>query len=99
MTWQAWSNSMSGTGAYANADFSVKLSILSQIEENYLKLYYCIPLCATTACEMLSYQMDYYTEDYNIMYGFGGIRLMQYYYTDAEWTEYVSSVGGELNYE
>ncbi len=33
------------------------------------------------------------------MYGFGGFRLLQYDYTDAEWAEYVSSQNGALNYE
>ena len=98
-TWQAWSNSMIGNGPYAAEGFDVKLDILAQMEENYLKMYYRIPLCTTTACSMLSFQCSYYTEDYNIMYGFGGIELMSYNYTDAEWTEFVSNQGGTLNYE
>ncbi len=97
-TAQEWSNSMSGSGDYAEADFSVKLSILAQLEEQYIKLYYCIPLASSTECSMLSYKVKYYTEDYNIMYGFGGLRLMSYNYTDAEWTEYVKTAGGTLDY-
>ncbi len=99
MTCQDWSNSLTGNGAYANEDFSVKLSITAQLEENYLKLYYRIPLAGSTACSMLSYQCKYYTEDYNIMYGFGGLRLMSYAYDDAAWTEFVASQNGTLNYE
>ena len=48
---------------------------------------------------MLSYQCSYYTPDYNIMYGFGGIELMTYNYTDAEWAEFVAEQGGTLSYE
>ena len=99
MTWQMWSRSMVGTGPYANADFSTKLHILATMEEEYLKFAYRIPLATTTACEMVSYQLDYYTEDYNIMYGFGGLELMRYNYSDAEWADYVASQGGTLNYE
>jgi oligopeptide transport system substrate-binding protein len=33
------------------------------------------------------------------MYGFGGIELMSFNYTDAEWAEFVASQGGTLNYE
>ncbi len=98
MTWKAWSSCMAGTGAYAAASNETKLSILSQIEENFLKLYYCIPVCATTICSMLSYKTSYYTENYSIMYGFGGLRLQQFNYTDAEWAEYVDSQGGTLAY-
>ncbi len=98
MTWQEWSNSMTGTGPYADASNEVKLEVLSQLEGNYIELYYCIPLCTTTACSMLSYKMSYYTENYSIMYGFGGMRLLKYNYTDAEWTDYVAKNNGTLNY-
>ena len=99
MTWQAWSQCMVGTGVYAEADFATKLSILSQMEENYLKKYYRIPLAGTTACSMLAYQLSYYTEEYNIMYGFGGLELTHFNYTDAEWAQFVADQGGTLSYE
>ena len=102
MTWQAWSQSMTGTGAYATASNATKLSITAQLEEAFLKTYYRIPLCATTICSMLSQQCSYYTEEYNIMYGFGGMRLMSYNYNDAEWSAYVAeqvSANGQLDYQ
>ncbi len=98
MTWKEWSKSMSGTGVYSNADNATKLAVLSQLEENFLKLYYCIPLCTTTACSMLSYKTSYYTENYSIMYSFGGLRLMTYNYTNAEWADYVASQNGSIAY-
>lgn len=97
-TWQEWSGCMVGSGDLANESFETKLQVLADMEEAYLNFVYRIPLCSTTACEMLSYQCSYYTPDYNIMYGFGGFELMTYNYTDAEWAEYVSSQGGTLNY-
>ncbi len=98
MTWQNWSTSMTGSGKYANASNETKLQVLAAIEENYIKLYHCIPVCTTTACSMLSYKMSYYTENYNIMYGFGGLRLLKYNYTDSQWTKFVKDQGGTLNY-
>ena len=98
MTWQDWSRACTN-GAYATADFATKLKITSTMEEEFLKFYYRIPLCGTTICSLLGYKMDNYTDDYNIMYGFGGFRLMKYNFTDAEWTDYVASVGGTLNYK
>ena len=47
---------------------------------------------------MLSYKLSYYTENYSIMYGFGGLRLMRYNYTNAEWAEYVTSQNNNLTY-
>ncbi|MGN0627389.1 MAG: ABC transporter substrate-binding protein [Oscillospiraceae bacterium] len=99
MTWQAWSNALIGSGPYAAADNQTKLEITAKMEEEFLKKYYRIPLAGTTACFMLSYQCSYYTENYNIMYDFGGLRLMQYNYTDAEWAAFVAEQGGTIAYE
>ena len=99
MTWKEWSGSMIGTGKFANASNETKLAITAAMEEEFLKFYYRIPLCGTTICSLLSFKADYYTWEYNIMYGFGGLELMTYNYTDAEWAEYVASQGGELNYK
>lgn len=99
MTWQAWSQSLEGVGKYANADMQVKIEILSKLEEKFLEKYYCIPLATTAACTMLSYQVEYYTHDYNIMYGFGGLRLLRYNKNDAEWAEYLKENNNTLKYE
>ncbi len=98
-TWQDWSGALIGIGDYANSDFATKLSITAQMEEAWLKLYYRLPLASSTACFMMAYKVSYYTEEYNIMYDFGGMRLMSYNYSDAEWAEYVDSVDGVLAYE
>ena len=99
MTWQDWSRALIGTGAYANADNELKLDVTAQMEELYLKKYYRIPLMSTTACFMVSYQLDYYTENYNIMYGFGGLELMTYNYNDAEWADFIAESNGAISYE
>ncbi len=99
MTWKEWSRALIGTGKFTDADFATKLYITAQMEELYLQKYYRIPLAGTTATSLLSYQLDYYTDEYNIMYDFGGLRLMTYNYTDAEWAEYVAAEGGTLSYE
>jgi oligopeptide transport system substrate-binding protein len=99
MTWQAWANSMIGTGKYAEADNETKLTITALLETKYLEKYYRIPLAGTTICSMLSYQLDYYTQEYNFAYGFGGSRLMKFNYDDAEWAKYVKDNDGKLSYE
>ncbi len=98
MTWQDWSNSMTGSGKYATADFDVQLSITAQLEEKFLAKYYRIPVCTVTNCSLLSYQCENYTENYNIMYAFGGLRLMSYNYDDNAWAAFVKSEGGQLDY-
>ena len=99
MSWKDWSGALIGTGRFTDADFATKLYITAQMEELYLQKYYRIPLAGMTNVSLLSYQVDYYTEDYNLMYGFGGLRLMTFNYSDAEWAEYVAEEGGTLSYE
>ena len=99
LTWQEWSGSMIGTGKFANASNEVKLMITATMEEEYLKFYYRIPLAVTTVCSLNSYKIEDYTDQYNIMYGFGGFRIMDYNYNDADWAAYVAEQGGELNYK
>ena len=38
-------------------------------------------------------------QDLKEYYGFGGLELLQFQYSDAEWEEFVSSEGGTLSYE
>ena len=99
MTYQEWSGCMVGSGVYAQADDATKLQITADLEYNFLNKFYFIPIYHTTVCALLSYQCEYYTDEYNIMYGFGGLNLLQWNYNDAEWAEFVASQGGELNYE
>ena len=99
MTWQMWSNCMIGTGEFADASNEVKLYITAQLEEKFLAKFYRIPLAVTTSCSLSSYKVEDYTDEYNIMYGFGGFRIMDYNYNDAEWAAYVAEQGGELSYK
>ena len=99
MTWQDWSRALVGTGPYADASVGVKLQVTATMEREFLNKYYRIPLAASCASFLQSYQVKNYTEKYNIMYGFGGLELMTYNYSDAQWAEYVANAGGTLNYE
>ena len=98
-TWQDWSRALVGTGPYADANFGVKLNVTATMEKEFLNKYYRIPLAASCASFLQSYQVQNYTDNYNIMYAFGGLELMTYNYTDAEWAEYVANAGGTLSYE
>ena len=99
MTWKDWSGALIGSGKYTEADLKTKLSVTAQMEEAYLKKYYRIPLASSTLCTMLSYKTSYFTEDYNIMYGFGGLELLRYNYSDQEWAAFLAEQGGNLSYE
>ncbi len=88
-TWQNWSNCMIGEGEFAKANINTKLSITADLEKEYLLKYFRIPLCSSTNCIMLSHQVDYYTDNYNVMYDFGGNRLLRFKYNDGDWKRVV----------
>jgi len=98
-TWQEWSRSMVGSGDYADASDGIKLEITSKLEKEFLAKFYRIPLATACGATVLSHQVSYYTEEYNVMYGFGGLELMRYDYTDAKWEKYVQDAGGQLFYK
>ncbi|MBO4385265.1 MAG: hypothetical protein J5854_07630 [Clostridia bacterium] len=99
MTWKDWSTSMIGTGRYATASNEIKLQITAQMEKLYLEKYYRIPLATSTTCTLLAFKANFYTPDYNLAYGWGGLELMKYNYNDEEWIAFVNEQGGTLNYE
>ena len=80
-------------------DADVQLTIFAALENAVLGSYQCIPFAAETAVALYSQQIQYATLNYNIMYGYGGIRLMTYNYDDAAWEAYVAEQGGTLSYE
>ena len=106
MTLEHWSDSINGgikedDGSYVVPSYDdpeAKLFILSKLEKAVLESYQCIPWSAETSCSLFSQKIHYATLNYNIMYGYGGIRLMTYNYNDAEWAAYVKAQGGTLTY-
>ncbi len=106
-TLQEWTKLINGgiqdadgnTIAPAITDMQTKVKIFAALEQAVIESYQCIPYAAEVSCSLYSQQIEYATLDYNVMYGYGGIRLMTYNYDDAAWEAYVSSQGGTLSYE
>ena len=82
----------------AVTDAKAKLYIMSQLEKTVLSAYQCIPFASQTVCSLFSHKISYATLNYNVMYGYGGLRLMTYNYTDMEWDNYVKSQNNKLSY-
>lgn len=99
MTWQQWSGALSGSGKYVNAPNELKLKILAFLEREYLDKFFRIPLATSTASFLLGFQVSYITNEYNIMYGFGGLRLLKFNYSDAAWAAFVKQNGGQIDYK
>lgn len=98
MTYNKWGQELTA-GKYAQGSFELKNQIMAELEKGVLGMYHTIPLYCDATTSLDSKRLQYATEEYNIMYGFGGIRFLTYSHTDAEWADYVASQGGTLNYE
>ena len=99
-TFEGWAQAINGDGEYAGDEFvDVKLAVLSQVETGILRAYQCIPWGTSTVCDLYSQRLEWATLDYNIMYNYGGLRLLKFTQTDKEWADYVASQGGTLSYE
>ena len=99
-TIQNWAKAIQPAGEFGGDEYAdTRLYILSYIETAVLGSYQCIPFGCECECTLFSKKIEYATEDYNIMYGYGGIRLMKFNYNDAEWAEFVASQNGTIDYK
>lgn len=98
MTYNQWGIELN-QGEFANASFDLKNEIMAALEYNVLNLYYTIPLYCDASVSLDSKRLKYPTDEYNVMYGFGGLRFLDYTYSDQAWEKYVAENGGTLSYE
>lgn len=98
MTYNEWGTAIN-SGEFATASFDLKNEILAALESNFLGLYYCVPLYCDASVSLDSKRLNYITDEYNLMYGFGGLRFLTYEYSDQQWADYVKENGGTLNYK
>lgn len=97
-TFENWSEAINDATRYAK-NIELCTIIMAQLETGVLRTYQCIPWSTEVVASMYSRKISYATTDYNIMYGYGGERLLTFNYSDAEWDAYVAEQGGVLNYE
>ncbi len=98
-TFEQWTLDLNDSSVYGLSEDSLRTHILAAIEKGVLETYQCIPWATETESMLFSQKIQNATDEYNIMYDFGGIRHMTYNYDDAAWSAYVEEQGGVLNYE
>ena len=84
-----------GAGIGAPED---RLIILAGIEKTVLLTYNYLPMMEEGSMALLSQKAFYIVEDCNPLLGRGGLAYLRYHYTDADWTAYVASCNGDLDY-
>ncbi len=75
-----------------------RFAILTGLEGAVLSTYELLPLTGDASASLKGMQIKYYTENYVYGVGRGGLKYMDYNYTDAEWADYVAEQGGSLVY-
>lgn len=73
--------------------------ILWVCEAAILEQYTLLPLTDESTASLKGQKIEYHTEEEIFGMGRGGIKYMTYNYDDAQWTKYVKSAGGKLNYK
>lgn len=108
MSLRQWSDALNGdtvtvgehTYCFGNtiSDVNTRLDILAAIEGEILSTYNYIPMLQNGSLTVLSKQHYYVAKEYIPIIGRGGLAYLRYQYNDAEWADYVESLGGEVIY-
>lgn len=109
MTLMQWSNALNGEAVTVGgkeynfgdgiAEVETRLAILAKFETTILQTYNYLPMLQDGGMALLSQQVYYVVEEYNVILGRGGIAYMKYNYDDAAWTKYVDSQpDGQISY-
>ena len=98
-TFEKWTLDLNDNAVYGASSDALRTHVLAAIEKGVLETYQCIPWATETKSVLYSKKVQNATNEYNIMYDFGGIRHMSYNYDDASWNAYVKEQGSVLNYE
>lgn len=85
-------------GGYSDASNTLKVTILAAIERSLLEYGVAVPLTTSTSVELYGKRIVYFTKEYNIFAGYGGIRQLTYTMDDAAWAEFIKTASN-LNYE
>lgn len=80
-----------------NVIHNKRVTILAKLEAAILKRFEAIPLVARGSSSLYSLKIDYGTDTYINLVGYGGIRFMTFNYNDKAWHEFVTSDGYSAN--
>ena len=105
--WADWLNSKANTtgedidtvlGSAGSYKPETRVELLAELEYNYLNSFVTTPVYYRQTVTLRSMKINYPTDEYIDLVGFGGLSQITYNYTDAEWDAYVASQGGTLKY-
>ena len=83
-TYTEWCSLIQNGGKYAD-DPDFRRMLLARLEEALLMEYRSIPVCEYGSMALLSDKLLPGSWEYDVLYGFGGLRSLRYACDDAEW--------------
>lgn len=100
--WIAGDDSLSASivdvlGKAEDLDVDTKCMVLATLENVYLSSYVTIPVYYRQSASLYSKKINYGTDTYIDLVGFGGVRHITYNYNDSEWKSF-SSKASNMNY-
>ena len=72
-----------------------RLNILAEIEAGYLNTWSTTPVISRSSASLTSFKVQYATQSYIPLMGYGGVRYMTFNFTNSEWAAKIAS--GEIN--
>lgn len=73
-----------------------KLRVLAGLEAGILNRFEAVPLVARGSTSLLGFKVEYATDTYVSLIGYGGIRFMKFNYNNSQWSEYCSRNNNSL---
>lgn len=83
-TYTEWCTMIQNDGKYAG-DPDFRRMLLARLEESLLMEYRSIPVCEYGSMALTSEKLLPGSSEYDILYGFGGLRSLRYAFDDAQW--------------
>ena len=83
-------------GVMGDYSYETRCGFLAAVEKCFLSYFTTTPMYYRQSSSLISQKINYATDRYDNLVGFGGIEFTTYNYDDASWAEYVAS--GELKY-
>lgn len=73
-----------------------KLNVLAGLEAGIINRFEAVPLVARGSSSLLGFKVEYATDTYVSLIGYGGIRFMTFNYTNNEWSQFCKENGNNL---
>ncbi|MCH5286364.1 MAG: hypothetical protein J1E43_03000 [Christensenellaceae bacterium] len=102
--WANWMNAydvtniISDLGKFADYSYDTRCGIMAACETAFLHWFPTTSIYYRNVASLYSQKVNYATDTYNNIMGYGGLTHMTFNYDDAEWAAYVAEQGGTLTY-